>query len=66
VLPAVALAGDRAFTVVDGRLVARPVQVGIRGIETVEVLGGLEPGDRIVSPLPEGVVDGMRVRETAP
>jgi membrane fusion protein (multidrug efflux system) len=66
VVPAVALAGDRVFAVVNNQLVARPVEVGIRGIETVEVVNGLKPGDRIVTPLPDGAKDGMRVREAAP
>jgi RND family efflux transporter MFP subunit len=66
VVPAVALVGDQVFTVSLGRLVAKPVEVGIRGIETVEILGGLTAGDRIVSPAPEGAVGGMRVREPRP
>jgi RND family efflux transporter MFP subunit len=66
VIPAVALAGDRVFLVSDGRLVARPLEIGIRGIDSVEVLAGLAAGDRIVSPVPDGASEGMRVREAGP
>jgi membrane fusion protein, multidrug efflux system len=61
VIPAASMVGDQVFMVEGDRLVARPVEVGIRGIDSVEVLEGLQPGDRIVSPLPEGAEAGMRV-----
>ncbi len=61
VVPVVALSRERLFTVEDDRLVARPVEIGIRGLESAEVLSGIEPGERYVSPLPEDVEPGMAV-----
>ncbi len=44
----------------DGRLVATPVTLGIRGGAKVEVLSGLEAGDTVV--LTRGLDDGARAR----
>lgn len=61
IVPVVALFRDRLFTVENRRLVARPVEIGIRGIESAEILSGIEPGETYVSPLPEEPAEGMRV-----
>jgi membrane fusion protein (multidrug efflux system) len=63
VIPVAALSGDTVFVVEDGRLAARPVTIGIRGIDKVEVTAGLAAGERIVQPVPEGARPGLRVRE---
>jgi multidrug efflux pump subunit AcrA (membrane-fusion protein) len=44
----------------NGRLVAVPVTLGIRGGAKVEVLSGLEDGDTVV--LTRGLADGSRAR----
>jgi multidrug efflux pump subunit AcrA (membrane-fusion protein) len=44
----------------NGRLVAVPVTLGIRGGAKVEVLSGLETGDTVV--LTRGLADGSRAR----
>lgn len=61
-LPAAALAGSTVFVVENGVVSARRVTVGIRGLETVEITEGLEPGDRVVMPAPEDLADGAEVR----
>ncbi len=64
VIPASALreTDGRAFVqrIDDGRLVAVPVTIGIRGGARVEVLSGLDAGDTVV--LTRGLADGARVR----
>jgi HlyD family secretion protein len=37
------------FVVVDGRAEFRPVETGIAGAVDIEVLGGLQPGDQIIT-----------------
>jgi HlyD family secretion protein len=64
VIPASALreTDGRAFVqrIDEGRLVAVPVTIGIRGGARVEVLSGLDAGDTVV--LTRGLADGARVR----
>ena len=54
--------GDRALVVEDGRLVSHDLEIGLRNWEYVEVVDGLQEGDRVVTSLdrPE-VVAGARV-----
>lgn len=65
VIPAAAVreADGRATVqrLVDGRLVAVPVTLGIRAGAKVEVLSGLEAGDSVV--LARGLDDGSRARK---
>lgn len=46
----------------EGRVVRIPVTLGIRGEATVEVLGGLAEGDRVVAASARGVEPGIRAR----
>jgi HlyD family secretion protein len=48
----------------DGRAAWRPLKLGLRGRETVEVLDGLEPGDVAVKPVDGGTTlrAGRRVK----
>lgn len=46
----------------EGRVVRIPVTLGIRGEATVEVLGGLADGDRVVAASARGVEPGIRAR----
>lgn len=66
VVPVAALHGSAVPVVEKGRLVMRPVTIGIRGLETAEVTAGLAPGERIVMPLPDGLSPGDRVEADAP
>lgn len=52
-----------AFVVEDGRARLRPVEIGRRGTEAAEVLGGLEAGERVIVFPSDRVEDGVRVRE---
>jgi RND family efflux transporter MFP subunit len=64
VLPSTALQGGRLFVVRDGRLVEPDVRVGLRSVERIEIVSGLQPDDRVVvSPLGE-LAAGRRVRST--
>ena len=40
----------------------RQVEIGIRGARSVEILSGLEEGERVVAQPPESLRDGQRVR----
>jgi RND family efflux transporter MFP subunit len=65
-VPADALAGNAAFVVAGERLHKRVLTLGIRGTREVEVVDGLGPGDRVVSPASAGLKDGARVRVATP
>jgi RND family efflux transporter MFP subunit len=64
-IPADAVASDTVLVVERGRARKRVIEAGIRGARAVEVLSGLKPGERVVSPLVEGLADGARVRIAA-
>jgi hypothetical protein len=49
------------FVVEDGAAHTRLVTTGRRTREAVEVLSGLTAGEKIVSPVPPGLLDGARV-----
>ncbi|MFN0186646.1 MAG: efflux RND transporter periplasmic adaptor subunit, partial [Aquabacterium sp.] len=64
VLPVQALrAGDSVLVVEDGRAVARPLRIGIRTLQALEVLQGLKAGEAVV--LTAGIEPGQRVRAVA-
>jgi HlyD family secretion protein len=66
-LPAsVLLAGDRVLVLVDGTLVERPIEVGLRNWDWVEVVGGLELGERVVGGLERAEVRAGAPAEEAP
>ena len=62
IVPAAALSGSTVYVVDKGRVDARTVTVGIRGLESVEVAEGLRPGEQIVMPAPEDLSSGTAVR----
>ena len=61
-VPADAVQGTRVFVLDDNRVRARTVEVGIRGSRTVEIVSGLNDGERVAAPALEGLRDGRRVR----
>ena len=67
-LPAAFVSRDKGqpgvFVHSDGRAAWRPLELGLRGRETVEVLDGLEPGDVAVKPVDGGTTlrAGRRVK----
>ncbi len=65
-IPADALRGNAVFVIDGGRVRRREVTVGIRGTRAVEVLSGLQDGERVASPAATDLTDGARVRVTSP
>jgi exodeoxyribonuclease-5 len=66
-LPAsVLLTGDRVLMLIDGLLEERPVEVGLRNWDWVEVLGGLGDGDRVVGGLERSEVRAGAQAQEAP
>lgn len=61
-VPAEALRGDAVFSVESGVLVRKPVVIEIKGSRMVAIKSGIGENDRIVSPLPAGIVAGQRAR----
>ncbi len=54
-IPALALLeGERVLVVEDGHAVARPVRVGLRNWDYVEILDGLVEGDTVITSLEKG------------
>lgn len=61
-VPNEAIVGGAVFGVADGRLVRRPVTVGIRGTRLTQITEGLAEGDRIAVPAEARWRGGERVR----
>ncbi|WP_417769725.1 efflux RND transporter periplasmic adaptor subunit [Stappia sp.] len=62
-VPLAAFDGDKVLVLgTDGMLEERMLEVGIRGVDEVEVLSGLTLDARVVSPWAEGLAAGMRAR----
>lgn len=62
-VPAPALMGNTVQVVGgDGAVALRTIKTGIRGVRMVEVTGGLEPGERVVSPALDSLSEGRKVR----
>ena len=47
-----------AFVVVDGKAQRRPLELGIGDRDQWEVISGVRPGELVVSPAADGLVDG--------
>jgi membrane fusion protein (multidrug efflux system) len=62
VVPAEAVRDNAVYLVRDGRLVRRPVEVGLRGLRGIELRGGATPGEVVVQAPPEGARQGQFVR----
>jgi len=55
--------GGRSAWVMDGHVaVKRPVRTGVSSLAAVEILDGLQPGDRVVVSGTEGFADADRIR----
>ena len=61
-IPSVAVQGDNVFLIEGDRARLRTARIGIRGINGVEVLSGVEENARLISPYPQSLADGTRVR----
>lgn len=60
-VPAAAVVDDAVFLVERGRAVARPVRVGVRATDRVEILDGLAATERVVAAPPPGLREGARL-----
>jgi len=55
---------QRSVYVVEGGFARkRPVEIGLSSWESIEVKGGISPGDRVIVSLAAGLVDGSPVKE---
>lgn len=61
-VPSLAMRGNALFVVEDGRARRLDVGVGIRGIGDVQIVSGLTDDAQVISPYPEAIADGARVR----
>ncbi len=55
---------DTVLVLKDGRVNRRPVTLGNTRNEEIQVVAGLNPGEKVVIKGPEDLADGARVRET--
>jgi membrane fusion protein, multidrug efflux system len=60
-VPSVAMQGNDVFVVEGGRARRRTIGTGIRGINGIEVLSGLDEKAVIISPYPQNLSDSVRV-----
>jgi RND family efflux transporter MFP subunit len=60
-IPADAVQGTAVAVVAGDRIERRTLELGIRGNRAVEVVAGLQEGERVASPLPD-LADGSRIR----
>lgn len=61
-IPTEAVQGTVVYVLNGDRVHKREVKVGIRGARSVEILSGLDEGDRVVAPASAGLADGVAVR----
>ncbi len=61
-LPVSALVGDAVWVYSQGRVSRRPLRIGVRAPERVEVLEGLANGERVVNAPSPSLREGQRVR----
>jgi multidrug efflux pump subunit AcrA (membrane-fusion protein) len=64
VVPAQALQQQTIWTVREGVLAAVKPDIGLKSVQRVEVLSGIEPGQRVVISPAGNLTDGQRVRTT--
>ncbi|PSM17063.1 efflux RND transporter periplasmic adaptor subunit [Nitratireductor sp. StC3] len=64
-LPTLAVSDDTAFVVEGDTARQKALETGIRGTTHIEVLGGVDEAARVISPFPEAIEDGQRVRAGA-
>ena len=56
--------GSRAYVVEDGTAVLTPIRTGVSSLNAVEILEGLQPGDRVVVSGSDQFGDAPEVRIT--
>lgn len=63
-VPANAVTAAGVMIAKDGRAHARKVEVGLRGSRHFEIVKGVEPGERVISPATTNIKDDARIRAT--
>jgi multidrug efflux pump subunit AcrA (membrane-fusion protein) len=61
-IPADAIQAGQVLVIDGDRVRRRRIEVGIRGVRSVEVVSGLGENEVIASPAPADLADGARVR----
>ena len=62
VAPSQALQDGKVWTIREGKLTAADVVVGLKGVERIEVVSGLKPGETVVISPVVGIAPGQSVR----
>ena len=66
-IPSTAVTKDgKVFKIADGKAVAQPVTLGIRGRGMAQIVNGLSEQDRIIQEPSSRIADGQRVRLRQP
>ena len=60
-IPSIAVEGDNIFVVEGDRAHRREIRIGIRGMNGVEVLSGIDDKARVLSPYPADLAEDARV-----
>ena len=60
-VPSTAVDGNKLFVVEGETARLREIRTGIRGVNGIEVVSGIDEKARIVSPYPADLADGARV-----
>lgn len=60
-VPAEAIVDGALYSVENGRVVKKPVTLGVRGNRFVEILSGLNEKESFISPIPSAIRPGLRV-----
>lgn len=61
-IPSLALRANAIYAVEDGKAIQHELVTGIRGMKDVEIRSGLADDMRIISPFPEDIAEGARVK----
>ncbi len=61
-VPTICVRGDAVFIVEKGKARRRAVKTGIHGLSDIKILSGISDDSRVISPYPETLEDGARVR----
>lgn len=64
IIPRRALMGDFVFVAENGQAIFKPVEIGVRGLNMVEIIEGLEVGQQVVTDGMAGLKDGTAIQTT--
>ena len=61
-VPASSVTGNAVWRVNGDRAERRPVKIGVRSPDRIEILSGVSDADQLIDPPPEDLQDGARIR----